>query len=887
MVVMSADPTLTDLLPSGPAQADPDALHETFATWAADRGTPLYPHQDESVLHLLSGANLVLSTPTGSGKSLVATAAAYIAMSGYDGDPQPGRRGAGESRVTFYTAPIKALVSEKFFELCRIFGAADVGMLTGDASVNADAPIIVCTAEVLANIALREGEGADIGMVVMDEFHYYAEPDRGWAWQVPLLTLPQAQFVLMSATLGDVSGIVADLSARTGRETAEVTGVERPVPLHFSWAMTPVPETVTELLQERQAPVYVVHFTQKDALERAQSLLSVQLLTKDEKEAIRERIGAFRFTAGFGRVLSKLVRHGVGVHHAGMLPRYRRLVEQLAQDGLLKVICGTDTLGVGINVPIRTVLFTGLAKYDGSRSRILRAREFHQIAGRAGRAGYDTVGYVVVQAPEHVIENARAIAKAGDDPKKQRKVQRRKPPEGFVSWTEETYDKLVGAAPEPLVSRMKVDHSVIINTVARAGDPVVNLSRLLRDSHEQPRAQARLARKAIALGRSMLDSGILVRLETPGRGGRGIDLAPGVQENFALNQPLAPFALAAVELFDRDDPSYPLDILSVVEAVLEDPMPILLAQRYRARGEAVAQMKADGVEYDDRMAQLEDVTWPQPLAELLEGTLAMYRQTHPWVPVDALSPKSVVRDMWERAMSFTEFVGYYQLSRSEGVVLRYLTDAYRTLRQTVPAEAMTQDLDDLVLWLGETIRQTDSSLLEEWEALTDPEAVAAAAARAAAGAPMPPARPITGNERAFRVMVRNAMWRRVELVADDGWEALGDLEVQVAAVPEPPIEPLMTRDDWDDALEAYYEDHGSVVLDADARGPKLLVVEPLAGEQSAITDGEAGRVWRVVQTISDPEGDLDWVLEAECDLDASDQVGEPVLLVTAMRRLGG
>ncbi len=863
--------TLVDRLPSG--RSDPDATYEVFETWSHEQGTPLYPHQEEAVLHLLGGANVVLSTPTGSGKSLVATAAALHALA--------------EDRVTFYTAPIKALVSEKFFDLCRILGAENVGMLTGDAAVNADAPVVVCTAEVLANIALREGEGADVGMVVMDEFHFYAEPDRGWAWQVPLLTLPQAQFLLMSGTLGDMSRISEDLTRRTGRETALVTGVDRPVPLHFSWAMTAVPETITDLLQERKAPVYVVHFTQKDALERAQSLMSVQLLTKDEKEAVRQAIGAFRFTAGFGRTLSKLVRHGIGVHHAGMLPRYRRLVEQLAQDGLLKVICGTDTLGVGINVPIRTVLFTGLAKYDGTRSRILRTREFHQIAGRAGRAGYDTSGYVVVQAPEHVVENAKAVAKAGDDPKKQRKIQKKKPPEGQVSWTEETFEKLVGGQPEPLGSRLKVDHSVILNTVARAGDPVTNLARLVRDNHEEPRAQARLARKAIVLGRSMLDSGVLVRREEPGPDGRTVDLAPGVQENFALNQPLAPFALASLEVFDRESPTYALDVVSVVESVLDDPMPVLVAQRYKARGEAVARMKADGLDYDERMAELEEVTWPRPLAELLEGTLAIYRQTQPWVREDALSPKAVVRDMWERAMSFTEFVGFYQLSRSEGVLLRYLTDAYRTLRQTVPETAYTPELDDVVHWLGETIRQTDSSLLEEWEALTDPESVAAAAARAASGDPTPPSRPITSNERAFRVMVRNALWRRVELAADDAWEGLGALEAQVAALPEPPLEPLMNRADWDEALEAYYDDHGSVVLDADARGPQMLLVEPLAGEHAAITDGRPGRVWRVVQTVLDPEGDKDWVIEAECDLDASDLVGEPVLLATTMRRLGG
>ncbi|MDO5740277.1 MAG: DUF3516 domain-containing protein [Ornithinimicrobium sp.] len=865
--------TLTDLIPPGVAASDPDALYEAFGTWAADQGLPLYPHQDEALLHLLAGSNVVLATPTGSGKSLVATAALFHALA--------------TDRVAFYTAPVKALVSEKFFDLCRAFGAENVGMLTGDASVNADAPIVVCTAEVLANIALREGEGADIGVVVMDEFHYYAEPDRGWAWQVPLLTLPQAQFLLMSATLGDVDEIVDDLADRTGRESALVTGAERPVPLHFAaeLALSHVPETITDLLMEKQAPVYVVHFTQKEALERAQALLSTTLLTKDEKEAIRDKLGAFRFTAGFGRTLSKLVRHGVGVHHAGMLPRYRRLVEQLAQDGLLKVICGTDTLGVGINVPIRTVLFTGLAKFDGTRQRVLRAREFHQIAGRAGRAGYDTEGYVVVQAPEHVVENHRAAERAGDDPKKLRKIQKKKAPEGSVSWTEETYTKLVSSEPEHLVSRMRVDHSIILNTVARSGDPVRNLSRLLRDNHEDPRSQARLARKAIVLGRSLLGSGVLVRLDPPGPGGRTIELAPGVAANFALNQQLAPFALAALDLFDRAAPTYALDVVSVVESVLDDPNAVLYAQRYKAKGEAVAQMKAEGIEYDERMARLDEISWPQPLSELLVGTLTIYRQSQPWVREDALSPKSVVRDMWERAMSFTEYVGYYGLARSEGVLLRYLTDCYRTLRQTIPAEAVTEELDDLIHWLGETIRQTDSSLLEEWEALTDPELVAAAALREASGEVAPPSRPITSNERAFAVMVRNSAWRRVELVADDAWEGLGALEAQVAELPEPPVEPLMTAGDWYEGIGGFYDEHEYVVLDADARGPAMLRVEPLPGEQSAITDGAPGRVWSVVQTVLDPEGNKDWVIESECDLDASDQVGEPVLLSRAFRRL--
>ncbi|HET6653075.1 MAG TPA: DUF3516 domain-containing protein, partial [Nocardioides sp.] len=434
--------TLTDLLPTpdpGVRRApDPDDVYDVFTNWAAGQGITLYPAQDEAFLEVLTGSNVILSTPTGSGKSLVATAAHATALA------------RGER--TYYTAPIKALVSEKFFALCDVFGPDNVGMLTGDASVNPTAPVICCTAEILANQALREGEAADVGQVVMDEFHFYAEPDRGWAWQVPLIELPHAQFLLMSATLGDVSFFRDDLTRRTGRDTAVVSSMQRPVPLHFSWAETPLHETLEELLTTNQSPVYVVHFTQAAALERAQALTSVNVATREQRDRIAELIGDFRFGPGFGKTLSRLVRHGIGVHHAGMLPKYRRLVETLAQAGLLKVICGTDTLGVGINVPIRTVVLTALTKYDGRRTRVLKAREFHQIAGRAGRAGYDTSGTVVVQAPDHVVENATAIAKAGDDPRKRRKVVRRRPPEGAIGWGKPTFDRLVTAEPEPLRS---------------------------------------------------------------------------------------------------------------------------------------------------------------------------------------------------------------------------------------------------------------------------------------------------------------------------------------------------------------------------------------------------------------------------------------------------
>jgi superfamily II RNA helicase len=833
---------LTDRLPSSP---DPDALFDAFAGWAAEQGLELYPHQQDALIELVSGSNVILSTPTGSGKSLVAAGAHFAALA--------------EGRRTFYTAPIKALVSEKFFDLVDVFGADNVGMLTGDASVNPGAPVICCTAEVLANLALREGADADVGQVVMDEFHFYAEPDRGWAWQVPILELPRAQFLLMSATLGDVSFFEADLTRRTGRPTAVVASAERPVPLTFRYATTPLHETIAELLEGRQAPVYVVHFTQAAALERAQALMSVNVCTREEKDAIAELVGGFRFTAGFGKTLSRLVRHGIGVHHAGMLPRYRRLVEQLAQAGLLKVICGTDTLGVGINVPIRTVVLTSLSKYDGRRTRLLKARELHQIAGRAGRAGFDTVGYVVAQAPEHDIENARALAKAGDDPKKRRKVVRKRAPEGSVGWSQATFERLVASPPEPLASRFRVSHSMVLGVIARPGDAFTAMRHLLEDNHEDRPRQLRHIRRAIAIYRALLTAGVVERLPEPDAEGRTVRLTVDLQADFALNQPLSPFALAVLGLLDRESPTYALDVLSVIESTLDDPRQVLLAQQFKARGEAVAQMKADGIDYDERIELLDDVTWPKPLEDLLEAAYETYRRGHPWVAEHPLSPKSVARDMYERALTFTEYVALYGLSRSEGLVLRYLADAYRALRQTVPDEAKTDELVDLVEWLGELVRQTDSSLLDEWERLRNPSAEPVAEPAAIDEAPPP----VTANQRAFRVLVRNALFRRVELAALRRYDELGELDAGSG----------WDAEAWREALTSYFAEHDELGTGADARGPRLLMV-----------DEQPGR-WAVRQIFDDPAGDHDWGISAEVDLAASDEAGTAVVRVTAVDRL--
>lgn len=824
---------LSDLIPDRVVpDVDADWLYESFADWTREQGLTLYPAQEEALLELMTGGNVILATPTGSGKSMVAVGAHFAALN------------RGER--SYYTAPIKALVSEKFFALCEVFGADRVGMVTGDAAVNPTAPIICATAEILANLALREGAAADVGQVVMDEFHFYADPDRGWAWQVPLIELPRAQFLLMSATLGEVDFFARDLEHRTGRSTAIVAGSERPVPLTFSYRRTPITETLEELVTTHQSPVYVVHFTQAAALERAQALTSVNFASKAQKDAIAEAIGSFRFSSGFGKTLSRLIRHGIGVHHAGMLPKYRRLVERLAQEGLLQVVCGTDTLGVGINVPIRTVLLTGLTKFDGVRTRRLKAREFHQIAGRAGRAGYDTTGTVVVQAPEHEIENTRMLAKAGDDPKKQRKMQRRKPPEGFVSWSEETFDRLVAAQPEPMVSRFRVTNSLLLNVIARPGNCFDSMRHLLEDNHEPRPAQRKHILKTIRLYRALRDAGVVQQLDEPDEYGRRARLTINLQRDFALDQPLSPFALAALELLDRDAPTYTLDVVSIIESTLEDPRQLLLAQQHKARGAAIAEMKADGIEYDERMELIEDITWPKPLAELIEPAFETYRAGHPWVSEFSPAPKAVVREMIERALTFAELVSEYELARSEGLVLRYLADAYRALRRTVPESARTEELEDLTEWLGELVRQVDSSLLDEWEQLTDPGAETDAE-QLAFGAET--VRPISANERSFRVLVRNAVFRRVELAALHRWQALAELD---------------DGPDWERDLAPYFAEYGEIGTGPNARGPRLFQVEQRPG------------FWHVRQVLDDPAGDHGWSVDAIVDLAESDAAGEVV-----------
>ena len=808
---------------------------EAFTNWVADRGIELWPHQEEALMSLMVGDHVILGTPTGSGKSLVALGMHFMAMC------------FGET--SYYTAPIKALVSEKFFNLVELLGRDNVGMITGDVHINTEAPVICCTEEILANQALREGPDALVHSVAMDEFHFFSDTDRGWAWQVPLLTLPKTQFLLMSATLGDVTQIADLLRRQTTRDVSNVTDAPRPVPLSYDYALTPLEGTVELALRKDEGPLYVVHFSQDAALTSAQNLASYGVATKEQREAVKEAMKGAQFSTAFGKTLKRLLGCGVGVHHAGMLPRYRLLVEKLAQQGLLPVICGTDTLGVGINVPIHTVVLTQLTKFDGRKMRRLRSREFHQIAGRAGRSGFDTEGVVIAEAPEHEIENHKAEVKAAGDPKKLKKIKKKRPPENFVNWNEDTFNKLIESVPEQLTPRMRITHSMVLAEVEQGGNARARVDQLIEDSLQPAEEKVKLHVRAAEVLQTLIDADVVVH-EVDEDGEDVYSVTMDLPEDFALDQPLSPFLLAALELLDPESPEYAFDLVSMVEATLEDPRQVLRAQERKARDAAMAEMKMDGVDYGERLERIADVTYPKPLEDLLDAAFSKYCDAVPWARDYYLRPKSVLRDMLESAADFKGYIQKLGIMRYEGILLRYLSEAFRGLDRTIPEDKRTEQLKDIIAWLGLIVRSVDSSLVDEWE---NAGAVLDAAPPDAAGAEA-----VVRDRRGLTVLVRNALFSRVRMAAHRDTAGLGEADGDWG----------FGERAWMQALDEYYETHEEILLDADARSKAYLMFDE--------ADEEELRVWHVRQIFHDEAGDNDFVIVADVDLDAT-QEGDGVV----------
>jgi superfamily II RNA helicase len=837
---------LIDWVPEG-GLFDPEAILDRFTRWCADSDLTLYDTQEEALLEIMTNRHVVLSTPTGSGKSLVALGLHFKALC--------------EGKRSFYTAPIKALTSEKFFALCEEFGPENVGMLTGDAAINWAAPIVCCTAEILANMALRQGLETDAPYVVMDEFHYFADRDRGWAWQVPLLVLEKTRFLLMSATLGNTAVIEERIQARSGREVAHVHSDERPVPLDFSYRETPVVETVESLLASGREPIYMVHFTQRDAAEQAQGLTSGQMTNKEEKRALSLAIGGFRFDSPYGRDIQRFLRFGIGLHHAGILPKYRLLVEQLAQRGLLKVICGTDTLGVGVNIPIRTVLFTKLSKFDGEKVGLLSVRNFKQIAGRAGRQGFDVEGSVVCQAPEHVIENMRAAARSLASGRKKEK-KKKLPPRGFVAWSAETFEQLQERPAETLRSQFTMSHAMLISLLQRGEDQSLGgsgyreLIELTNESFETKSRKERLRREAAVLFRSLRKAGV-VHVEKPGHGRPALArVDQDLQRDFGLHHTLSLYLVDAVSALDPDAADYALDVLSIVEAILENPRALLQAQVSQRKSELIAELKAERVPYEERMAKLEGVTWDKPNADFLYSTYDIFAAHHPWIEGDSVRPKSIAREIWEGFLSFDDYVRRYGVARLEGVLLRYLNQVHSTLARNLPEAARNDEIDEVIAFFRAMLARVDSSLVEEWENLVQP----------GDPAPIEDATP----ERAPRRLDPKRFNARVRAEMHQLLHALSRKDFEEAAA-------CVAEGGWDAArfeseFEAVFDAQGDVRHDPEARRGHWTGLE-----------ARHELVFDVVQTLIDEEGEGGFQIEAEIVLDEPRLPAGPMLRILGLR----
>ncbi len=846
--------------PLEPLKGNPgaDALMEHFLDYVAANGLELYPAQEEAILEVFEGNNVILNTPTGSGKSLVAAAMHFYS--------------ASRGRRSVYTCPIKALVNEKFLSLCRAFGPNNVGMMTGDASVNRDAPILCCTAEILSNIAARDGEKAAVNDVIMDEFHYYSDHDRGVAWQVPLLTLPQSRFLLISATLGETHFFAREIEKLTGQTCTIVTSQDRPVPLEFSYWEYTLTEALEKLKDKQQLPVYIVHFTQRAASETAQNVIGVNVCSKAEKVQIDEELQDVKFSSPFGKEIRKLLRNGIGLHHAGLLPKYRVLVEKLAQKGLLKLICGTDTLGVGVNVPIRTVLFTQLSKYGGKKTATLTARDFHQISGRAGRKGFDDVGYVVCLAPEHVVQNKRMEAKAATDPKKKKKLVKKKPPErGFVGWNEETFDRLQKAKPESLISRFQVSHGMLLNVLSREGDGCMAMRQLIRDCHETDSSKQSLRKMAFQLFRSLVDRSI-VEILPKESGEQKLRVNVELQDDFSLNQTLALYCIDTLALLDQEDPEYALKLLSLVESILEDPAIILRRQLDELKTEKMGEMRAAGIEYEERIEKLDELEYPKPERDFIYETYNEFARVHPWVGKENIRPKSIAREMYEKYCSFADYVKEYGLKRSEGLLLRHLTSVYRVLENTIPPVFRNESVDEVVQYLDLLIRSTDSSLLDEWEHLRDPNYVPTETDVI----PHAENRPtdITRDPKAFKKQVRQEIYQFMRVLANKDYVELHETYdiskiVEIEDASRTPI-PMV----FEQRMKDYYETRGWIRLDPVARAAENTRFDTETGSEYGF--------WIVEQTLVDSEELNDWVLTVKVDLQASRNSHEVKMSIEAL-----
>ncbi len=832
-----------------------DQTLDRFLSYITSTGLTLYSAQEEAILEIFSDNNVILKTPTGSGKSLVALALHFKSFV--------------LQKQSIYTCPIKALVNEKFLALCSLFGPESVGMITGDGTVNREAPILCCTAEILANMALREGAQCNVAHIIMDEFHYYADKERGIAWQIPLLTLPNAQFLLMSATMGESLFFEECLSRLTGKRTVTVSSEDRPVPLFFEYSDSPLELTLESLLASKKYPVYIVHFTQRECAETAQALLSTNFCSAEEKKAIATELIDVKFSSPYGKEVNRILRHGIGIHHGGLLPRYRSLVERLSQKGLLKMICGTDTLGVGVNVPIRTVLFTKLCKYDGTRTGLLSARDFHQICGRAGRKGFDTTGYVVAQAPLHVIENTKMEAKIAKDPSKAKKFVRKKPPEkDYVSWTEETFKNLIAKSPEKLTSQFSISHGMLLNVLSRKENGCKAMQKIIRSNHSDEKEKRQQFKLAFKFFRALLERKIIEIVDPTSNNGSHIRVNVTLQDDFSLDHELSLYLIDSLKRLDPLLPDYALDIVTQIESILENPQVILRKQLDKLKTKRMAELKAEGVEFDDRIAELDQMEYTKPNHDFVYNTFNEFVGMHPWLTLSNIRPKSIAREMHEEFYSFAEYTQAYGIQRSEGILLRYLSQFYKTLIQNIPEALRTEQLEEIILYFGTMLRGVDSSLLDEWEKMKNP----GFEVQPKPEDPTADLSDITRNHRAFNVIIRGECMRFLRCLS------LCDYNGAVALLRSFAVDEKISwnSEQLREKMSPYYTDHERLRFDHKSRSPQFTLVT---------IDSQKKFLQAEIIFVDDQDFN-DWHAIFSIDHDASATLQRPILELKELGPIG-
>lgn len=437
---------------------------EFYEKFFIARGLEPYPVQEQAFDHIFAGRSVLVTVPTGTGKTVIGKAAIHKALA------------LGQKAI--YTSPLRALTEEKYRELCEDFGADRVGFATGDYKVNPEAPVQVVVAEILWNRIFGERAGRLADVVVMDEAHYFNDPERGYVWEQSIIGMdPRTQLVLLSATVGDPQQFCAWVYSVRRVEMELVQSHERRVPLYHEYREAYLIEVVRELYDKGDWPAIIFSFSRDQCFEWARLLRSCPRFTTDEERArIEAACDEELLQGGLAKELRALLVHGIGVHHAGILPRYKQLVERLTLERLCKFVVSTETISAGINLPAKRVVFPALRKFIKGKPRLVTSAEYHQMAGRAGRPQFDKEGIAIALAPEGVVQELRKelkeLQKRGRAPSEIETERLRKAcyararsqaqAAGDVTWDRETHRKLVEGKPAALASKTKVTPEQIL-----------------------------------------------------------------------------------------------------------------------------------------------------------------------------------------------------------------------------------------------------------------------------------------------------------------------------------------------------------------------------------------------------------------------------------------